>query len=189
MWYFEPADGSKIQQEFPFQHPLKTSFNPVCSSKMKSNTQCFSHRKQLLKGKLETFSVVCDSFGCDVLNGVFQQLFISHVGLNQMVEARRFLHPGVKLGDEKLWPANYSSDYGRHACGTNINAVHSRTPALPPGLGCYQEVVNRHIHQTPLIASHPWSSTIWYPWKLDSALKKMRRGRNTIFLLKVRPPH
>lgn len=37
--------------------------------------------------------------------------------------------------------------------GTNV--AQTRTQTLPPGLGCYQAEVNRHIHQAPLIASHP----------------------------------
>ena len=35
------------------------------------------------------------------------------------------------------------------------NVAQTRTQTLPPGLGCYQAAVNRHIHQAPLIASHP----------------------------------
>lgn len=134
-----------------------------------------SYRRELLKSKLKAFCVVCNSFSCDVLYSILQQLLVPHVGLNQMVETRRLIHPGVKLAErgKELGPTNHSYNYTLWAYVRNYtNAAHNNahTQTLPPGLGCYQVVVNRHIHQAPLIASHPRSSTIWYPWKQDSAI-------------------
>ena len=59
-----------------------------------------SHHRQLLKSELEAFGVVGYPLGCDVLHGVLQQLLVPHVGLNQVFETGRLLHPGVKLGAE-----------------------------------------------------------------------------------------
>lgn len=56
-----------------------------------------SYHRELLKGKLEAFCVICDSFCCDVLHGVLKKLLVPHIGLNQMVETCRFFHPGVEL--------------------------------------------------------------------------------------------
>lgn len=135
----------------------------------------FSYRRELLKSKLKALCVVCNSFSADVLHGILQQLFVPHVGLNQTVEARRVFHQCVKLGNRQ------DRSYDLKFIHTIITCVqiqhiiqmqhtHTDTQTLPPGLGCYQAVVNRHIHQAPLIASHPQSSTIWYPWKQDSVI-------------------
>lgn len=56
----------------------------------------FYHR-QLLKGKLQALCVVCNPFRCDVLHGVLQQLLVSNVCLNQVVEAGRLFHLSVEL--------------------------------------------------------------------------------------------
>ncbi len=60
--------------------------------------------------------------------------------------------------------------------------AHAHTRTLPPGLDCYQAVVNRHIHQTPLIASHPWSSMILVPMETRFCYIRTRFGSNTTFL-------
>lgn len=60
----------------------------------------FYHR-QLLKGELQAFCVVCNPFRCDVLHGVFQQLLVSNVCLNQVVKAGRLLHLSVELENVK----------------------------------------------------------------------------------------
>lgn len=56
----------------------------------------FYHR-QLLKSKLQALCVVCNPFCRDVLHGVLQQLLVSDVCLNQVVEAGCLLHLSVEL--------------------------------------------------------------------------------------------
>lgn len=56
----------------------------------------FYHR-ELLKGELKALCVVGDPFCRDVLHSVLQQLLVSNVGLNQVLEAGRLLHPSVEL--------------------------------------------------------------------------------------------
>lgn len=57
------------------------------------------YHRQLLKGELEALCVVCNPFCCDVLHSVLQQLFVSDVGLNQVVKAGCLLHSSVELGN------------------------------------------------------------------------------------------
>ena len=57
----------------------------------------------MLESKLKSFGVVGDALGFDVLDGVLQQLLVPDVGLDQMVEAARNIHPGVELEGK---PAN-----------------------------------------------------------------------------------
>ena len=59
--------------------------------------ETYSHHGELLESKLKSFGVVGDALGFDLLDGVFQQLLVPDVGLDQVVEAARYLYPGVEL--------------------------------------------------------------------------------------------
>lgn len=86
-------------------HLFETYLSPWCSHLHKIS--CFwrkewesrkSHRRELFESKLKAFCVVCNPFSCDVLHSVLQHLLVPHIGLNQMIETRCLLHPGVELG-------------------------------------------------------------------------------------------
>lgn len=53
--------------------------------------------KQLLEGKAEALLIIRYPFGGDVVHGVFQHLLVSHVRLNQVLEAADILSVAVKL--------------------------------------------------------------------------------------------
>lgn len=77
---------------------LKRDKTHLFGSRQRERNLVLYHR-QLLKGELEALCVVCNPFCRDVLHGVLQQLFVSDVGLNQVVEAGCLLHSCVELGN------------------------------------------------------------------------------------------
>lgn len=83
------------------------------------------YRRKLLKSKLKAFCVVCNSFSCDVLYSILQQLLVPHIRLNQMVKTCRLLDSGVKLGNRGEHGSLYMYNYNVHLNYHHINAAHS----------------------------------------------------------------
>lgn len=153
-YHFQPADGSERQcnhdghgtgtKESKTKIHFRLLFSR-CSSLQdlmplfflhQHQQKTFIYRRQLLKSEFEAFCVVCDSLCGDVLHSILEHLLVPDVSLDQMVEARRLFHSGVKLKNTCKSFSNILFIQLQHfdLKQQATNAAHS-FETLPPGLG------------------------------------------------------
>lgn len=82
LWFRKTLQGFTDTNRLPDKNLNQNNVTYVC---------------KLVEGKFKAFCVVGDAFGCNVLHSVFKNLFISNVGLDQVVETGCVIHFCVEL--------------------------------------------------------------------------------------------